>query len=177
MRIVSHSRAAGGRRASLFLPGGPTLLVFCLAAFSFSVSARPRNQQPAENSPDLKAFVGTWKGSFQGKVFAILVLKEHGGKLSGTMNNFDVGVDKEGNLNDDTHADAGDAPLLNVRFKEGALLFLVLEKDQYRGGTQWKFVLKTADEGELTPLLESDPETPKGLIVKPIRMVREHPKP
>jgi hypothetical protein len=145
--------------------------------FSFVFACSARAQQSIENPPDLKAFVGTWKGSFQGKVFAILILKEHAGKLSGTLNNFDLGVDKDGNLTDDTHADTGDAPLLNARFKDGALLFLVLEKDQYRGGTQWKFVPKTGDQGELTRLADEDAEAPAGQVVKPIRMVREHPKP
>lgn len=154
---------------------GCILPALCLSAFICWPVAL-HGQQSDNNPPDLKAFVGTWKGSFQGKVFAILILKEQNGSLLGTLNNFDISVDKNGNLTDDTHADTGDAPLLNARFKNGALLFLVLEKDQYREGTQWKFVTKSADQGELTRMTEDDPDWPPGLVIKPIRMVREHPK-
>jgi len=126
-------------------------------------------------APDLKTFVGTWKASFQGGVFAVLVLREERGSLAGTLNNFDISVDQDGNLGDGTHKDSGDAPLLNAHFKSGALEFVVMQKDQYAPSTQWKFLPKSADEGELTPLLEHQVNTPKDMVVKPIRMVRERP--
>jgi len=147
-----------------------------LAAPRVPASKGQNAEQPKENSPDLKSFVGTWKGSFNGEVFAILVLKEQGGALSGTLNNFDISVDKDGNLNDGTHKDQGDAPLLNARFKSGALMFVVMQKDQYAPSTEWKFIPKSADEGELTKLLDHQVNAPKDMVVKPIRMVREHAK-
>jgi len=127
--------------------------------------------------PDLKAFVGTWTASYKGDIFATLVLKQERGTLSGTLNNFDLSVDKEGNLIDGTHKDDGDAPLLNVHFKSGALYFVVLEKDQYREGMNWKFVPRNAQQGELSPVLELEADVPKDKVVKPIRMVREPTKP
>ncbi len=130
-----------------------------------------------DSVPDLKAFVGTWKASYKGDVFATLILKQERGTLSGTLNNFDLSVDKEGNLIDGTHKDDGDAPLLNVHFKSGALYFIVLEKDQYREGMNWKFVPLDAQQGELTPLLALQEDVPKNLVIKPIRMVREPAKP
>ena len=148
-----------------------------LAAFRSPNPARQSANQTKESAPDLKAFVGTWKASFNGEVLAILVLKEQGGALTGTLNNFDISVDKEGNLIDPTHKDQGDAPLLNARFRSGALLFVVMQKDQYAPSTEWKFVPKSADEGELTPVLDHQVNAPKDMIVKPIRMVREHTKP
>jgi hypothetical protein len=136
-------------------------------------------QNPAagtqEATPDLKGFVGTWKASFHGEVFAILVLRIERGSLVGTLNNFDLGVDADGSLNDVTHMDSGEAPLLNTRFKSGALEFVVMQKDQYAPSTEWKFIPKSADEGELTPLLEHQVNAPKDMVVKPIRMVRERP--
>jgi hypothetical protein len=126
-------------------------------------------------APDLKTFVGTWKASFKGGVFAVLVLREERSSLAGTLNNFDISVDQDGNLGDGTHKDSGDAPLLNAHFKSGALEFVVMQKDQYAPSTQWKFVPKSADEGELTPLLEHQVNAPKDMVVKPIRMVRERP--
>jgi len=110
-------------------------------------------------------------------VFAVLILKEQNGKLSGTLNNFDIGVDKDGNLNDNTHKDDGDAPLLNVHFKSGALYFVVLEKDQYRDGMNWKFVPLNAQEGELTPVLDHQEDAPKDLVIKPIHMLRDRARP
>ncbi|HXX17815.1 MAG TPA: hypothetical protein VEJ46_00285 [Candidatus Acidoferrum sp.] len=135
------------------------------------------NKQANERQPDLKAFVGTWKATYKGDVFAILILKEQAGKLSGTLNNFDISVDKDGNLADGTHKDDGDAPLLNIHFKSGELYFIVLEKDQYRPGMNWKFVPLDAGEGELAPVLDHQEDVPKDTLIKPIRMVREHSKP
>jgi hypothetical protein len=126
-------------------------------------------------APDLETFVGTWKASFNGEVFAVLVLRKDHDSLAGTLNNFDITVDKDGNLSDGTHKDSGDAPLLNAHFKSGALEFVVMQKDQYAPSTQWKFAPKSADEGELTPLLEHQVNAPKDMVVKSIRMIRERP--
>lgn len=138
--------------------------------------ARQNASQSSDKRPDLREFVGTWTATYKGNVFATLILKEEHGTLSGTLNNFDINVDKEGNLTDGTHKDEGDAPLLNVHFNSGALIFTVLEKDQYRDGMIWKFVPLTAREGELTPLLEHQEDVPKDYVVKPIRMLRERLK-
>jgi hypothetical protein len=178
MKFDDRSRAARSRGAGLCLLGA--LFFFSVAALAASrlpAAARQSAEQTKENPPDLKAFVGTWKGSFNGEVFAVLVLKEQGGGLSGTLNNFDISVDKDGNLNDGTHKDQGDAPLLNARFKSGALWFVVMQKDQYAPSTEWKFAPKSADEGELTPVLDHQMNAPKDMVVKPIRMVRERAKP
>jgi hypothetical protein len=148
-----------------------------IAAPGLTASANQNAEQAKEAAPDVKAFVGTWKASFNGQVLAILVLKEERGALTGTLNNFDISVDKEGNLIDPTHKDQGDAPLLNARFRAGALLFVVMQKDQYAPSTEWKFTPKSPDEGELTPVLDHQVNAPKDLIVKPIHMVREHAKP
>ncbi len=148
-----------------------------IAAHRLLAFANQSAEQANEIAPDFKAFVGTWKASFNGEVLVILVLKEQRGALIGTLNNFDISVDKEGNLIDPTHKDQGDAPLLNARFRSGALLFVVMQKDQYAPSTEWKFVPKSGDEGELTPLLDHQVNAPKDMIVKPIRMVREHAKP
>ncbi len=178
MSLFNRSRVelARGTILSLLgcwlLPAVPTY-----AAPRVPASARQSSQQTKETPSDLKAFIGTWKASFNGEVFAVLVLKEQGGALSGTLNNFDISVDKNGNLTDGTHKDQGDAPLLNARFKSGALVFVVMQKDQYAPSTEWKFVPKSADEGELTPVLDHQVNAPKDMIVKPIRMLREHAKP
>jgi hypothetical protein len=136
-----------------------------------------RKAQAEENQPNLKTFVGTWNATYNGEIFATLILKEERSTLSGTLNNFDINVDKEGNLIDGTHKNDGDAPLLNVRFKSGALIFTVLEKDQYRDGITWKFVPLNAREGELTPLLEHQEDAPKESVIKPIHMLRGQSKP
>jgi hypothetical protein len=148
-----------------------------LSALRLAACASQSAVEAKEAAPDLKTFVGTWKATFNGEILAILVLKEQGGTLSGTLNNFDISVDKEGNLIEPTHRDQGDAPLLNARFRSGALLFVVMQKDQYAPSTEWKFLPKSADEGELTPVLDHQVNAPKDMIVKPIRMVREHAKP
>jgi hypothetical protein len=136
-----------------------------------------QGSNPPTASPEMKAFVGTWKASYKGEIFAILILKQERGTLSGTLNNFDLNVDREGNLIDGTHKDDGDAPLLNVHFQSGALYFVVLEKDQYRSGMNWKFVPLNAQQGELSPVLDHQEDAPKDLVVKPIRMAREPVKP
>ena len=135
------------------------------------------SSQAEEAKPDLKPFLGTWKGSFNGKVFAILVLKEDRGDLSGTLNNFDIGRDKDGNLDDDTHIDVGDGPILNVHLRSGALYFFAIQKDQYAPSTEWKFAPKNEKEGELTELLDGEAHAANGSVPKPIVMLRERPKP
>lgn len=171
MRVVRRSRA-GTRQTSLLL-----LVFACVGALSPSASGHQSSTPAKENAPELKSFVGTWKASFKGSVFATLILKEQDGKLSGTLNNFDVVTDKDGNLIDGTHADEGDAPLLNVHFKSGALYFVVLEKDQYSAGMNWKFTPLNAQEGTLTPLLELQDNIPPNVAIKPIQMLRAHTKP
>ena len=151
----------------------PSLLIACLLV-SVSLRAAQSGSDAAKDAmPDLKTFVGTWKANFNGEVFAILVLREERGSLAGTLNNFDIRVDKDGNLVDGTHKDSGDAPLLNARFRSGALVFVVMQKDQYAPSTEWKFIPKSAEEGELIPLLDHQANAPKDMIAKPIRMVRE----
>jgi len=169
-------RSTGSVRALSFLTGTLAVGLMFVAAIASPILAG-QNAKPADESqPELKTFVGTWKATFHGETLAILTLREQNGHVSGTLNNFDVVFDKDGNLTDDSHADSGDAPLLNVRFKSGALYFFVFEKDQYRPGMNWKFLPTSATEGELTPVLEHQEDAPKDLVVKPIRMEREHPK-
>jgi len=155
----------------------PFWLLLGLASASCAAASPQNAQQQAEKPLDLKACVGTWKASFQGEVFAVLVLKETKGELTGTLNNFDLVFDRDGNLAEGTHKDQGEAPLLNVRVKEGALYFVVLQKDQYYPSTEWKFVLKNAGEAELTPMLDNQPYASNGVVAKSIPMFRERPKP
>jgi hypothetical protein len=178
MKIFGRRHSINMLRASVTLLGGSLLLAAAyLAVSSFPVCAGQTGTQAAETQPSLKAFVGTWRGSFQGEIFAILILKKQDGTLKGTLNDFDLAFDKDGNLADGTHIDFGDAPLLNVHFKSGALFFTAIEKDQYRPPTEWKFVPLNPKEGELTPLLDNQLDKPKDMVVKPIRMVRGRAKP
>jgi hypothetical protein len=171
MRLIGRNRAAS-TQASLLL-----LAIACLGALRLSASTHQNAVPAKEDAPDLKSFVGTWKATFKGNVFATLILKEQNGKLSGTLNNFDVVTDKDGNLIDGTHADTGDAPLLNPHFKSGALYFVVLEKDQYSAGMNWKFTPLNAQEGTLTPLLELQDNIPPNVVIKPLQMLRSRTKP
>lgn len=158
---------------------GLAALLIGAAAISLDAAGRPQTSSASakEETPDLKAFVGTWTAAYHGEVFAVLVLREYRGGLAGTLNNFDIAVDKDGNLTDGTHKDQGDAPLLNARFKDGALLFVVMQKDQYAPSTEWRFIPKSPDTGELTPLFERQFNVPKDVVARPIRMIREHTKP
>jgi hypothetical protein len=178
VKTLSRNRAVIRRVARAASLAGALLLVcFCLGARALTTAAGQAAAQIAENPPDLKAFVGTWKATFHGQPLATLILKEQDGKLRGTMNDFDLFFDKDGNLTDDSHIDFGDAELLNVRFKSGALFFTVIEKDQYRPPSQWKFVPLNAQEGELTPLLDHQENVPPEVVAKPIRLTREKTKP
>ncbi|MGD0957329.1 MAG: hypothetical protein ABR953_10955 [Candidatus Acidiferrales bacterium] len=178
MKLASRNRIANGYKAAALLLSSLLLIAFaCLGASVYPAFAGQSGQQTKETQPDLKLFLGTWKASFKGEVFAILVVREDRGSIAGTLNNFDIGRDKDGNLDDDTHKDFGDGPLLNVRVKSGALYFVAIQKDQYAPSTEWKFLPKNAQEGELTQLIDGQPYSPNGSVPKPILMLREHTKP
>jgi hypothetical protein len=179
MKLTGRGRIANARTLGVRLLLASLLAVGCLAASVRSVPASQNGTaQPAkEAKPDIKPFLGTWKASYNGKVFAILVLKEDRGDIAGNLNNFDIGRDKNGNLDDDTHIDVGDGPILNVHLRSGALYFFAIQKDQYAPSTEWKFVPKNSQEGELTQLMDGEPYSPNGSVPKPIVMLREHSKP
>jgi hypothetical protein len=179
MTIVDEKRLNRAGRAAVFFLGISLLFAFVFfgVLHPTMISAGQNDTRAKESTPDLKPFVGTWKASFKGEVFAILVLKEHDGSLTGTLNNFDLSVDKEGNLLDGTHKDQGEAALLNPHFKSGALVFVVMQKDQYYPSTQFSFVPTIARAGELTPSANNPPYANSGASVKPIPMVRERSKP
>jgi hypothetical protein len=178
MNSASHTQIVARGNAAALTCGTSLLLVFALlAAFASPIHAGQTPQQSKEAAADLKPFLGTWKASFNGKVFAILVIKEDRGDLAGTLNNFDIGRDKDGNLDDDTHIDFGDGPILNVHIKSGALYFVAIQKDQYSPSTEWRFVPKNAQQGELTQMLDGQPYSPNGSVPKPILMIRDHSKP
>lgn len=157
-------------------PGAAAVLacaaLLAVAATLAAAPARARQRGDSSAAPDLRAYVGTWKGSFHGKVFAILVLREAHGALEGTLNNFEIALDKNGNLTSGTHIDIGDSPLISPRFRNGALIFTVAQKDAYSQTTDWSFVVKGNREGELTENLDTQLETPADIVAKPIRMLR-----
>jgi hypothetical protein len=163
---ISPASAIPMRSCALILAFG------CIVVGPFA-RARQQNPPQAQAAPDLKEYVGTWKASFQGKVFAILVLRENHGFLEGTLNNFAIAVDKQGNLADGTHIDIGVSPLISPRFKNGALIFTVAQKDAYAQTTDWSFVVKSKREGELTENLDNQLEAPMSMVIKPIPMYRE----
>jgi hypothetical protein len=177
MKLAGRSWIANEHMATVLLFGSSLLVAFAwLGASAPPALARQSAQQTKEAQPDIKPFLGTWKASLKGEAFAILVVREDRGSVAGTLNNFDIGRDKDGNLNDDTHKDFGDGPLLNVRIKSGALYFVAIQKDQYAPSTEWKFVPKNAQEGELTQLIDGQPYSPNGSVPKPILMLRERTK-
>jgi hypothetical protein len=148
-----------------------------LAATTVAPRISARQQTNSLATPNLRAFVGTWKARFQGKVFAVLVLRENSGSLEGTLNNFEIAVDNEGNLIDGTHIDVGVSPLISPRFKNGALIFTVAQKDAYAQTTDWSFVVKSSREGELTEILDNQLEAPASMVIKPIPMFRSRANP
>lgn len=151
-------------------------LIFALASIVAAPRISASQQGTSGSAPDLSAYVGTWTASFQGKVFAVLVLREDRGSLAGTLNNFEIAVDKQGNLIDGTHIDIGVAPIISPRFKNGALIFTVAQKDAYAQTTDWSFVVKSKREGELTEILDNQIELPASTVIKPIPMHRENSK-
>jgi hypothetical protein len=173
--MILRYRQAGNSalsRATARLIAAFALMIFAVSAAPWA-AAHQQSGPSARKNPDLRAYVGTWKATFQGKVFAILVLREKHGSLAGTLNNFEIAVDQEGNLADGTHIDIGVSPLISPRFKNGALIFTVAQKDAYSQTTDWNFVVKNHRKGELTENLDNQLETPLNMVIKPIRMFRE----
>ncbi|HVB85881.1 MAG TPA: hypothetical protein VNK23_04345 [Candidatus Dormibacteraeota bacterium] len=171
MNLIRSRRGASPAQRILVRAGAFAIALAAIFA-AIPASARQQNSSSATSTPELRAYVGTWKASFQGKVFAILVLREKHGSLEGTLNNFAIAVDKQGNLADGTHIDIGVSQLISPRFKNGALIFTVAQKDAYSQTTDWSFVVKNSREGELTENLDTQLEAPMSMVVKPIPMHR-----
>ncbi len=168
--IRARSRFARFRKTNAKLLFGGLFLLVLAALAPIAASAQQSNSNV---QPDLHAYVGTWKARFRGKVFAILVLREDSrGSLEGTLNNFEIAADRQGNLIDGTHIDIGTSPIISPRFKNGALIFTVAQKDAYSQTTDWSFVVKNKREGELTENLDNQLETPTTVTIKPIPMFR-----
>ena len=73
MNIFDRRSGASAAGAALSVLVCLLLLVASgLAAHRVPASASQNAQQRKENSPDLKSFVGTWKGSFNGEVFVFV---------------------------------------------------------------------------------------------------------
>jgi len=171
MTIIRHMKHSSRNIAAALLACSLFVAFAAICAVP-SARARQRGDSSAATTPDLRAYVGTWKASFQGKVFAILVLREKNGSLEGTLNNFEIAADKDGNLADGTHIDIGVSPLISPRFKNGALIFTVAQKDAYSQTTDWSFVLINQNKGELTENLDNQLEAPTSMAIKPIPMFR-----
>lgn len=172
------------RSAKIFRAAFFALAAAFLAVSAHAAAAAQGNQQSPDKPADLKPFVGTWKATFKGQVFAILKLKEERGDLAGTMNNFDVRFDAQGNLTDGTYAiidltntAPADLPLINPQWKSGALIFLVSQKDSYAQPIMWKFAVNSSKEGELSELPNGQLYAPSNGTIKPIRMARDNSKP
>lgn len=179
-----RNRRSSKRCVKTFHAAFFALAAALLAVSAFAAAAAQGNQQSPDKPADLKPFVGTWKATFRGQVFAILKLKEERGDLVGTMNNFDVRFDAQGNLTDGTYAiidltntAPADLPLISPHWKAGSLIFLVSQKDLYAQPIMWKFAVKNSKEGELTELPNGQLYAPSGGAIKPIRMTRDNPKP
>jgi hypothetical protein len=69
MRFIGRGRGAKFQASVLLLA------IAGLGSLSLSGSTRQSAATAKEDSPDLKFFVGTWKASFKGTVFATLILK------------------------------------------------------------------------------------------------------
>ena len=164
-------RSTPRRNAARLVARALGLLLFAIVVAPVA-GARQQSNPSAASTANLRGYVGTWKAGFRGKVFAILVLRERRGSLEGTLNNFEIAVDKQGNLADGTHIDIGVSPLISPRFKNGALIFTVAQKDAYAQTTDWSFVVKNGHDGELTENLDNQLETPMSIVIKPIPMYR-----
>jgi hypothetical protein len=176
MMIWRHPiNSAAGKFARIRKANRISLLAgaFALIFAAMAPATGAGQQKDAGARPDSRAYVGTWKAKFQGKVFAILVLREGSrGSLEGTLNNFEIAADKQGNLIDGTHIDIGASPIISPRFKNGALIFTVAQKDAYSQTTDWSFALKSKRKGELTEILDNQIEVPTSTVIKPIPMYR-----
>jgi TonB family protein len=70
-----------------------------------------------------RAFLGTWRGEFQGKTFLVLTLQEEGGSLSGTIGIGGFSIDSSGQVKQvKSEPEAGeDTPIFDARW-DGSLL-------------------------------------------------------
>ena len=181
MKFTGRSRIAHRNTLAALLLGGLLLLALAgLAVFAHSASAGAERNHSADErrAGRSEALPRHLEGELRGKGFCDPRAEaRREGRHRRHLNNFDIGRDKNGNLDDDTHIDFGDGPILNVHVKSGALYFVAIQKDQYSPSTEWKFVPKTASEGELTQMLDGQPYSPNGSVPKPILMLRDHPKP
>lgn len=157
MRLLDQRPRTSARRARLLLGvAATTLTLVSWAAYSFAFAAQEdaKPKTPAaetvgrtkavlvkKGSDAARAFLGTWRGEFEGKTFIRVTLKEVENALTGTISIGGFGIDDTGQVSRvNSEPDPQDAiPLVDVKMDSSLLTF------SFRSGspaTDYQFQMK-----------------------------------
>jgi hypothetical protein len=123
------------------------------------------------------AFLGTWRGEFQGKTYLVMSLKAENKSLVGTMSVGGFGIDHSGQVaRVNVELDAQSAvPITNVKL-EGSLLSFSPHSVNFAPGIQCQMKLVGENAAELKCLIpDSPPGAPVGGWWKIFRQSADHP--
>jgi len=124
-----------------------------------------------------RAFLGTWRGQFEGKTYILLSLREVDGTMSGAVSVGAFRIDDSGQVTQvKEEADTHDAVPVTDAKLDDALLTFQGKSPNWRG-TVVRFQMKLTGEGaaELKCLVDTPPGTPVAGWWKIVRQSDDHP--
>lgn len=119
----------------------------CVFLITFAATLFAQDFRPA-NVSNARGFVGRWQASFQGKVFLTVSLTGDAQKLSGTVTNASIDLNKDGELTR-AQADEGTDPVTSASVSGNRLRITTKSTDGSEDSTDYEIVLTGANEAEL----------------------------
>ena len=121
-------------------------------------------------NPKISEFAGTWQGKFNGNLYVTLKLTKEGDHLTGTITNFDITTDPQGNLTAAT-VKQGESQVSEARIADGALLVVVKDSGAKDGDDTdiYRMTLTSTDAAEFAPQAAV---ADGNAVVKPLKLER-----
>lgn len=173
MRLLDQRPWATARRAKLLVGCAAMALglaAMTAAAFSFTAAENAKAQGTTGN--DARAFMGTWRGDFQGKRYLTLTLRKVGERITGSLSPFNVNFDEKGNLAEAEAGTHGGGEIVETIPLNGALRLRC--KDEESGEVD-EFTMRLVGGDRAEFELVGAPAAPGSAAPRPLVLTRESP--
>lgn len=149
MTLLDQTRPASKRlRTVLTVVVSVLLAVTAIAVSTYAVQIT----QPNDKAANLKPFAGTWTAQFQGKTFLTLIMKESGGKLTGTcLHTVNMAEDDQGQL---THVEEKQVQdkIVDAQVSGTNVVLSIGEDEDSRNSAKFELRLTGSGAAEMRPV-------------------------